>query len=158
MREVVLHEQTGKHGEAGSEEGFVDRAGVVEQKLRLNPLDAGRMLQELEQVVQQELRDGNHLRRVVRQGEGVAYYGFLSFVDAEGKAADASAIERDKSGQDAGVEVLQQKLGGALVVPAQALVPETRLGFEQGTQLTRRKMAEVQDFELGRDCHTLRKY
>src|SRR5258708_103456 len=113
------------------------------------------MLEELEEVVQQELRDVNYLRWVVCQGEGVAYYGFLAFIDAEGEAADASAVERDEAGQNAGVEVLQEELGGALVVPAQALLPETRLGFEQRAQLPRGKMAEVQNLELGRDCHTL---
>ena len=116
------------------------------------------MLQELEQVVEEELRDLKHLRRFVRDGEGVADDGLLAFVDAEGEAADASAVERDEAGQDAGVEVLEEELGGALVVPAQALLPEARLGFEQRAQLPRGKMAEVQNLELGRDCHTLWKY
>ena len=91
----------------------------------------------------------------LRYGEGVAYDGFLAFVDTEGEAADASAVERDKAGQDTGVKVLQKKLGGALVVPAQALFPEARLGFEQRAQLTRGEVAEVQYLELGRDGHTL---
>ena len=113
------------------------------------------MLQELEQVVEKGLGDVQHLGRVARDGEGVAHDGFLALVDTEGEAADASAIERDEAGQDAGVEVLEEKLGGALVVPAQALLPEARLGFEQRAQLSRGKMAKVQNLELGRDCHTL---
>jgi hypothetical protein len=152
-REVVLHEKAGKQSEAGGEEGFVDRTGVVKQKLRLDPLDAGRMLQELKEMVQKELGDVDHLRRIVRKRKGVAYYGFLAFVDAEGEAADAAAVERDEAGQNAGVEVLQEEFGGALIVPAQALLPEARLGFEQRAQLTCRKVAEVQNLELGRDCH-----
>ena len=69
------------------------------------------------------------MRGVVVGGEGVADYGFLAFVDAEGEAADASAIEGDKAGQDAGVEILEEEFGGALIVPAKALLPEraTRL-------------------------------
>jgi hypothetical protein len=111
------------------------------------------MLQELEEMVQKDLRDVDHLRGIVGESEGVAYYGLLAFVDAEGESADASAVEGDEAGQDAGVKVLQEKLGGTLVVPAQALLPETRLGFEQRAQLTCRKVAEVQNLELGRDCH-----
>ncbi len=137
---------------------LVDGAGVVEEKLRFDALDAGGVVQELEQVVEEGLGDLKHLRRVVGDGEGVADDGFLAFVDAEGEAADAAAIERDEAGQDAGVEVLEEELGGALVVPAQALLPDARLGFEQGAQLTRGEMAEVQDLELGRDGHTLWKY
>jgi hypothetical protein len=96
-----------------------------------------------------------HLRGVVGYGEGVAYDSFLGFVDAEGEAADASAIEGDKAWQDAGVEILEEEFGGALVVPAEALLPEARLGFEQRAQLPRGKVAEVENLELGRDCHTL---
>src|SRR5271168_3801470 len=123
-REVVLHEQTRVHGEAGGEEGLVDRTGIVEEELRLDPLDARGMLKQLEQLVEEGLGDLKHLRRIVRDGKGVADYGFLAFVDAEGEAADASAVERNKTGQDAGVEILKEKLGGALVVPAQTLLPE----------------------------------
>ena len=88
-------------------------------------------------------------------GEGVADDGFLAFVDAEGEAADAAAVERDEAGKDAGVEILEEELGGALVVPAQALLPDARLGFEQGAQLARGEVAQVEDLELGGDCHTL---
>jgi hypothetical protein len=112
------------------------------------------MQQELEQVMKKRLGDVEHLSLVVRDGEGVAHDGFLAFVDTEGETADASSIERDEAGKDAGVEVLEEKLGGALVVPAQALLPEARLGFQQRTQLSRGKMAKIQNLELSRDCHT----
>jgi hypothetical protein len=105
-------------------------------------------------VVEKGLGDVKHLSLVVRDSEGIADDGFLAFIDTEGETADASAIERDEARKDAGVEVLKEKLGGALVVPAQALLPEARLGFQQGTQLSRRKMAKVQNLELSRDCHT----
>jgi len=123
-REVVLHEESGVHGEAGGQEGLVDGAGVVEEKLRFDSLNAGGVLQELEQLVEKRLRDLNHLRGVAGYGEGVADDSLLTFIDAKGKAADASAIERDKAGQDAGVEILEEEFGGALVVPAEALFPE----------------------------------
>ena len=151
--EVILHEEAGVHGEAGSEEGLVDGAGVVEEELRFDPLNAGGVLEELEQLVEQGLRDLNHLRRLIRNREGIAHYRFLGFVDTEGEAADASAIERDEAGQNAGVEILQKKLGGALVVPAEPLLPQARLGFEQRAQLARGEMTEVEDLELGRDGH-----
>ena len=157
-REIVLHEEAGKHGEAGGAKRLVDGAGVVEEKLRLDALNARGVLEELKEIVEEGLRDLKHLRWVVCGGEGVADNGFLAFVDAEGEATDAAAIEGDEAGQDAGVEILEEEFGRALVVPAQALLPETRLGFKQRAQLTRRKMAEVQDLELSRDCHTLWKY
>ena len=78
-----------------------------------------------EELVEKRLRDLQHLRGVVRDGEGVTDDGFLALVDAEGEATDASTIERDKAGQDAGVKVLEKKLGGALVVPPEPLFPKT---------------------------------
>ena len=154
-REVVLHEKAGEHGEAGGEERLVDGAGVVEEELRFDALDAGGVVEELEELVEQGVGDGEGLRGVGGCGEGVADYGFLAFVDAEGEAADAAAVEGDESGKDARVEVLEEELGGALIVPAEALLPEARLGFEQRAQLTRGKMTQVENFELGRDGHTL---
>ncbi len=82
------------------------------------------MLQQLEQVMQEELRDLNDLRRFACDGEGVTDDGLLAFVDAEGEPADTSSVEGDEAGQDAGVEVLEEELGGALVVPTQPLLPE----------------------------------
>ncbi len=76
------------------------------------------------QVMQKELRDLNDLRRFARDGKGVADDGLLAFIDAEGEAADTSSVEGDEAGQDAGIEVLEEELGGALVVPTQSLLPE----------------------------------
>jgi len=154
-REVVLEEEAGVHGEAGGEEWFVDGAGVVEEQLGFNALDAGRMLEELEKLVDEGLSDGKGLRGIGGGGEGVADHGLLALVDAEGEAADASALEGDEAGEDAGVEILKEEFGGALIVPTEALLPEARLGFEQRAQLARGKMTQVEDFELGRDGHTL---
>ena len=154
-REVVLEEETGVHGESGGEKGFVDGAGVVEEELGFDALDVGRMLEELEKLVEEGLCDREGLRGVAVGGKSVADYGFLAFVDAEGEAADAAAVEGDKAGEDAGVEILEEEFGGALVVPAEALLPEARLCFEQRAQLTRGKMTQVEDFELGSDGHTL---
>ncbi len=64
-REVVLHEEAGVHGEAGGEEGVVDGAGVVEEELRLDAVDAGGVMQELEKLVEEVLGDLKHLRGVV---------------------------------------------------------------------------------------------
>jgi hypothetical protein len=154
-REIVLEEETGVHGESGGEERLVDGACVVEEELRFDAFDTGRVVEELKELVEERLCDREGLRGVAVGCEGVSDNGFLAFVDAEGEAADAAAVEGDKAWEDAGVEILEEEFGGALIVPAKALLPEARLGFEQWAQLTRGKMTQVEDFELGRDCHTL---
>ena len=55
-REVVLDEEAGVHGEAGGEKGFVDGAGVVEEELGFDALDAGGVVEELEKLVEEGLR------------------------------------------------------------------------------------------------------
>jgi hypothetical protein len=152
---VVLHEEAGMHSEASGEEGLVDRAGVEEEELRFDAMDAGRVLKELEEMMEKGAGDVEHLRGVGGYGEGVSDYGFVSLVDAEGEAADASAVEGYEAWEDARVEILQEEFGGTLIVPAETLLPGPRLGFEKRAKLTRGEVPQVEDFELGRDGHFL---
>jgi hypothetical protein len=77
----------------------------------------------------------------------------VSLVNAEGEAANAAAVQDDEAGKDAGVEVLEEKLGGGTVVPVKTLVPDFGLLFEERTKLLRGKVAEVEDLELLRGRH-----
>ncbi len=129
-REVVLHVESRMHDEAGLEEGLFDGAGAVEEKLRLDAVDVGRVQEEIEEGAKEGVGDVQGCGWVVGYCVGVSDDGLVSFVDAEGETADASAIERDEAGQDAGVEVLQQQLGRALVVPAQLLLPDAQPRFQ----------------------------
>ena len=100
--------------------------------------------------------DLERLLLIVGDGVGIADDRLVAFVDAEGEAADATAVERDKAGQDAGVEVLQEEFGGAAVVPAEPPLPDVGLGLEQRPQLTRGEVPEVENLELGCDWHRSR--
>ena len=151
---VVLHEETWMQGEARGEEGLVDGSGVVEEELRLDAMNAGGVLQELNEVVEEGAGDVQHLAGLVGYGEGIPYDGFVSLVDAEGEAADAATVERDKAGEDTRIEILEEEFGGALVVPAETLLPGARLGFEQRAKLARGEVPQVEDFELGGDVHS----
>ncbi len=66
-------------------------------------------------MVEKRLCDLNRLRWIICDREGIPYDCFLAFVDAKGETADAAAFQSNKAGQDAGVEILEQELGGALV-------------------------------------------
>src|SRR5665213_2835688 len=70
------------------------------------------------------------------------------FVNAEGVALDTTAMQSDKAGKDAAVEVVEQQLNGFFVVPEQACVPTAGFVFEQRTKLRGGKVAQVVDFEL----------
>ncbi len=78
---------------------------------------------------------------------------FRAFIDEEGIAADAAAVERDEAGEDAGVKVLKQQIGRAAIVPAEALEPDVSLFIEQRPELARGEVAEIQNFDLLRARH-----
>jgi hypothetical protein len=154
---VVLHEEAGVNGEALLQEGLFEVAGVVEQELGFDAIDIGGVLEKLEQAMEKQLRGLEGLGDIVREGVDVADDGLMAFVDAEGVAAYASTVEGDEAGQDARVEVLEQELGGGLVVPTETSLPEASLVFEQRAQLTRGVVPKVEDLELGRGDHKLGK-
>jgi hypothetical protein len=87
-------------------------------------------------------------------GEGVADDRLIVLVDTEDVSGDAAIFDGDVAGEDAGVEVLEEQIGGAAVVPAQALVPELDFRIEDRADRVRRKMAKVEDLELERRCHS----
>jgi hypothetical protein len=116
--EIEFHEEARVESEAGGEEGLVDGASIVEQKLGFDAANAGGVMEKLQKLVEELLGDLEDLCVVVAYGEGVTDDGFLAFVDTEGETADSSSVESDETGKDTGVEVLEEKLGGALVVPA----------------------------------------
>jgi hypothetical protein len=113
--------------------------------------------EKLEEVVEEGLGDVEGLGGIVAGGDGVgvADDGLVALVDAEGEAADAAVVEGDEAGEDAGVEVLEKELGGALVVPAEALLPDAGFGFEERAQLERGEVTEVNNFEFSCYGHTL---
>jgi hypothetical protein len=77
----------------------------------------------------------------------------MVLVYAKRKAANAATIKGNKTRKNAGVEVLQQKFDGTLVVPSQPLPPDTAFFLQQWTQLASGKMPQIKDFELGRNSH-----
>jgi hypothetical protein len=116
-------------------------------------MDARGVLQELEEMMQEGAGDVEHLQGVSGYGVSVSDDGFVAFVDAEGEAADAAAVEGDETWEDTRVEILQEEFGGALIVPTETLLPGACLGFEQRAELASGEMPQVEDFELGRDSH-----
>ena len=102
---------------------------------------------------QQPLGDLQRVLRIVRDGIDIPNDNLVSLVHAKRKSANPPSIQSYKAGEYAGVQVLQQEVTGTLVVPTQPPLPDACLVFQHRTQLTRRKVAEIKDFELARDAH-----
>lgn len=139
--------------EACFEERPVDGPGVVEEKLRLDTVDTGRVEEQFEEALQQgEIGLAGEFG-VWCDGPCVTDNCFVALVDAKGVAADAASVKRDEAGKDARIEVLKKKVSGRAVVPAEAIFPLAGLGFEQGPKLAGGEVPQVEDLELGDDRH-----
>ena len=78
--------------------------------------------------------------------EQVSDDAFILLVNEERVTEDAAALQGSVSGEDLGVHVAQDHLGGAGVVPGEKLGPNRNLIFEQRPKISRRKMTEIEDF------------
>jgi len=85
------------------------------------------------------------------KGVGVADDGLCAFEDAEGVAGHTAVVHGDVAGQDAAIKVLQQQLDGAGVVPVQPLPPAVAFFKQQGTQLRRVEVPEIEHLDVRSD-------
>ena len=151
--QLALHEVAREAAEALVREERGEGAGGVEQELRLDALDAGAGEDEGGEVAQEELQDGVATLVAGRAGEGgrreaIADDGLLRLVDAEGKALDDALVESDEAREGAAVEIVEQELYRAAVVPAKAIKPEPALGFEDRSHEAGGGVAQIENL-----CH-----
>jgi hypothetical protein len=146
--EIALQEEALADVEAGGGVGSGEIAGVEEQHLSLDAFDMGGVAEHLQHVGQQEASDLDIAHERVADGEGVANDGLVALEDAERVAADTAAVEGDEAGEDAGFEVFEEELGGAVVVPTEALAPDLGFALQQRAELPGGEMPEVENLGL----------
>src|SRR5271170_2235750 len=122
----------------------------MKKELRLDAINARGVNEQFDEVLEEAKL--NFSRGVVavaaRDGEGVADNRLVFFVYTENIAGGAAVLDSDVAGENAGVEILQEQVGGGAVIPSQAIVPEADLLIEHRTQRVRREVAKVEDLEL----------
>ena len=119
-------------------------AGRVSQQLRLYPMDTGRLLQGLNDVL-------NHLRldpgsvAATRRDKQVAHHPFAAFVDEERIANNAASLHRGVARQDLRIHVAQDHFRRAAIIPTQQAAPCLNFFVEQRAQVGRREMPEIEN-------------
>ena len=141
---------------AAAGEGLGERAGGEHEELRLDAVDTGSSLQHLEQMREERFADGVAGAFALAKGVDIAEDGFCGLKDSEGVAGNLATAQSDEAGKDAAVEILEQDGGRAGVVPEEAPLPAVGLFQEQGLELRRGEVAQVEHFELRRETHFLR--
>src|SRR5579863_4113367 len=92
--------------------------GVVCQQLSLNSMNAGRLLQGLDHMVEQAELNLPRVGEPAAVGHiEIADHSLAAFVDKKRVTEDAAAVDRGVSRQDLGVNIAQDHLCRAGIVP-----------------------------------------
>ena len=119
----------------------------MQQQLRLNAVDPGRLLERFDHVRQQPFLHGiAALRRLLGVHKQIADHAFAAFVHKEGVAQHALAFHRGVAWQNARIHVAQDHLRRAAVIPGKLPRPGVRFLIQQPAQVRRAEVAQVQDF------------
>src|SRR5437879_261955 len=164
--DIEIHEDAGMAAEALLQEGARDFSGVVRQQLRLDAMDAGRLLQGFDDVSKQSFFDlvavgttGSVASRVADRvaDEEVADNALILLVDKEGVAEDAAALDGGISGEQFRVHVPEDHLSGGGIVPRELSAPHGDLIFQQRSKVGGREVSEIEDFhkKQGLRCQVL---
>src|SRR5271165_1524397 len=76
----------------------------------------------------------------------ISDYALAAFVNEKCVAEDSSAIDGRVAGQNLGVHVAENHVGGPAVVPGKQPRPHADLVLQQRTQVDGRKMPEIENF------------
>src|SRR5580704_14930328 len=119
---------------------------IVGEQLRLDPMDAGGLLQRLDYMREQLYFDFVRVRNpaAVRDIK-IADHSLAAFIHKEAVTENAPAINGGVSGQDFSVDIAQDHLRRPVVIPREQARPRARLIVEQGAQVDRRKMSEIKN-------------
>src|SRR5579872_4237387 len=129
-----------------------ERAGnasrFVRQQLGLDPVDSRRLLQRLDHMSQQPDFDFARVRDTPTIGhEQITDYSLAAFINKKAVAEDATTFDRCVSGKNFRVDIAQDHLCRAVVIPRKETCPGSSLIVEQGTQIARGKMPEVENLQ-----------
>ena len=104
-------------------EGFGDRSGFVNQQLGFDAVNARRLLQGFDYVAEQLPFDIVGIMLLAVADVEIADHAFAAFIDEERIAEDAAAIDGGIARKYFGVDITQNHVGGAVIIPAQQLRP-----------------------------------
>ena len=127
----------------------------TQQQLRFNAVHAGRMLQQLDHMFEQPALNVRGQLRIAGGWDckNISNQRLFALVHAKHVPADPAVFNGHIARQEAGIEVLQQEVGGSVKIPAQSLVPDKALRFQHGFEIAGRKMSQIKNFEMQGRSH-----
>src|SRR5216683_2467609 len=153
IRQRKSHEQARVAAESLIEKWLRGGTGFMRQQLRLNAVDAGRLLQRLDDVRQQAAFNVFAVSILCAifavTHEQVADHAFVVFVHEKRIPEDLATRNGGVSGKKFGVHVAENHLRRAAVVPAQQIRPHPYFVLQQRPEVGGREMSEIENLQLG---------
>src|SRR6185369_661272 len=118
----------------------------MQQQLRFDAMDAGRLLQSVDDVGEQFVLDLAAPCSGCAFDEDVADHALGSFINKEEIAKHLSALDGGVSRQDLCIDVTQDHLGRTAIVPRQQTEPALRFLVEEIAKIGGSEMPEVENF------------
>ena len=146
--EIAQHKAPRKAHKSARLKRLPQRPLREHQQLRFNPIDPRRSLHQLQQMMQQRVADRIHRRLRLAERVHVPNHRLGSLANAERIPHNVPRLQRNKARKNAAVQVLEQHVRGAAIVPVQPPLPALSLVAQQWPQLRRGEVAKVQDLEL----------
>src|SRR5580704_13110142 len=123
-------------------------ACLMRQQLRLDAVNSGRLLQRLDHVREQfQLYLARVRKPPAVRHKKITNHSLAAFVDKKAVAENAAAVDGSIPWKNFRINVAQDHLCGAAVVPGKQTSPHSRFIIEQGTQVHRRKMPKVENLQ-----------
>jgi hypothetical protein len=123
------------------QKGLAQHAGFMRQKLCLNALYPGRLLQRADHVHGQAVFHGVAFKADRIVGVQIADHALTAFIDKKRVTANVSIFHGGITGQDFGIDITEDHLGGRPVIPGHHLRPQKRLPLQQWTQVVRAEVS-----------------
>src|SRR5258708_28573223 len=151
LADIKIHDDARMPAEALLQKRTRDFSGVVRQQLRLDAMDAGRLLQGFDDVREQSFFDLVAVRAATSVAdrvadEEIADNALILLIDKEGVAEDAAPLDGGIAREDFGVHVPEDHLRRGGVVPGKRAGPHGDLIFQQRWKVGGREMSEIENF------------
>jgi hypothetical protein len=142
--QLPLHEDARIGLETMTREYLTELSLGMQQKLRLDPAGARGALQQLQRVLQQPRLDAVRTFPCLGGGKDISDHRLVLLIHAEDVTCGLAIFCRNKAGQDARIQVIEQELRRCPVVPAQTPLPQFGLLGQECTQRRSSKMTQVE--------------
>src|ERR1700722_12076151 len=85
--------------------------------------------------------------------ENIAHQCLFALINTKDITANPAIFDGYIARQKTGIEVLQQKVGGSMKIPTQALIPDNALRLQHRLEVAGGEVPQIENFQVKGRCH-----